>query len=154
MQPPNHPNHHEPPTYQLRPETEELRQFRVSRKSLVIAWAATGLAILALAGAAFGWVHETQVASGLAVQIRGLDQSNTRMAGEISQLSGHQATMSASQARMSARMSSADPASSLITCKDLRAMDLTTVSGGSVSSVPGTVNLSYGAVQLPKHCNR
>ena len=80
-------------------------------------------------------------------QIHGLDQSYSRLAGEYAALSNR-------QAQTSAQVAASDPASdsNLITCSDLRHMHLATVNSGSVSSVPGTVDLSQNPVPLPGHC--
>jgi len=105
---------------------------------------ATGVAILAVALAfmAGGLVHADSVNSGQAAQIRGLNQANARMSLQISQ--------------MTATLSGQNPASDtdLVTCGDLRHMGLTVTTGGSVSSVPGSVDLSSNPVRLPAHCSK
>jgi hypothetical protein len=39
-----------------------------------------------------------------------------------------------------------------ITCRDLQRVGLTMTTSGTVSSVPGTVNLSQSPVRIPAHC--
>ena len=56
---------------------------------------------------------------------------------------------------LSARLAASDPSAdtNLITCADLARMGLTTTTGGSVSSVPGSVSLNTTRVPIPAHCS-
>jgi hypothetical protein len=117
----------------------------------------TGLAITAVIAVAALWaaaislvmlLHARNISSAQATQIRALNQANTHLAGEV-------AALSTRQTQTSAQVAAADPAadSSLITCTDLKHMRLMTATGGSVSSVPGTVSLTQSPVSLPQHCS-
>jgi hypothetical protein len=105
---------------------------------------ATGAVIAAMATALVltvgGLVHADNVNGGQAAQIHALNQANARLADQAS--------------RMTAALSGQNPAgdTDLITCGDLRHMGLTVTTGGSVSSVPGTVSLIQNAVRMPAHC--
>jgi hypothetical protein len=136
-------------TIRARAAPEETTQdFSVLRLStgLRVFMIVTGAAILAIAVAlavmAGGLMHADSVNSGQAAQIRGLNQANARMSLQISQ--------------MAATLSGQNPASDtdLVTCGDLRHMGLTVTTGGSVSSVPGSVDLSSNPVRLPAHCSK
>jgi hypothetical protein len=135
-------------TYEIR-EPEDKPPPRPKASAAGVALTAVGIAAalcLALAALAIA-AHAGKVSTSQAAQIRALDQSNTRLAGEL-------AADSSQLAGMSARLAAADPASdsALITCADLRRMNLLATTGGSVSAVPGPVSLSQSAVALPAHC--
>jgi hypothetical protein len=108
--------------------------------------AGTGAAILVLAVALVltvaGLMHAGSVNAGQAAQIRSLNQANARLSVQSSQ--------------MNAALNGQNPAAdaSLVTCTDLRRMGLVVTTGGSVSSVPGTVSLRQAPVRLPGHCAR
>jgi hypothetical protein len=112
--------------------------------------------LIALGVGILGQLHENNVSSAQSAQIHALDSSNTRLARELATDNNQLSQMSAKLAAMGAKVTATDPASdsSLITCGDLRRMDLTATTGGSVSSVPGNVNLSQAPVPLPAHCPR
>jgi hypothetical protein len=85
-------------------------------------------------------MHADNVSTGQAAQIRGLNQANARLSTQLSQVS----------ATLAGQNPSAD--TDLITCADLRHMGLEVTTGGSVSSVPGSVDLSQTPAQIPAHC--
>jgi uncharacterized protein HemX len=136
-----------PASFTIRPEAAE-EETQDTTMPLDVAvkvyMAATGAVIvviaIALVLAIGGLMHANSVNGGQAAQIRSLNQANARMSLQISQ--------------MTATLSGQNPASDtdLITCADLRRMGLTLTTGGSVSSVPGTVNLSQNPVRIPAHC--
>lgn len=140
-----------PAAYQIHHEkSPEMKAIATVRVWVLITAGISTLALVASVLGITGWaqaMHDGHTISFQATQIHGLDQSNTNLAGELSQLSNR-------LTGMSAQVSAADPASdsSLVTCADLRHMGLTTTTGGSVSSVPGTVDLSRAPVPLPGHC--
>lgn len=147
-----------PAEYELHPEQDTgMRPVRVATRAVTLAILAITVATAAVAVSVVCIImtlHATKASNSQAMQIRMLDQSNTRLAGEVSALSNRQTQTSA---RLAATQSAAsDP--SLITCSDLRHMDLIATSGGSgnVSSVPGTViiDLSQSRVPLPGHCSK
>ena len=113
----------------------------------VIASCVAGVAIIGAVIAIVLYFGARSTSSFQTTQIHGLDQSYSRLAGEYAALSNR-------QAQTSAQVAASDPASdsNLITCSDLRHMHLATVNSGSVSSVPGTVDLSQNPVPLPGHC--
>jgi hypothetical protein len=109
------------------------------------------LPIVALAASGFVWLHTATPDTGQASQLRA-------ETSQIHALNTEVAALKLQLAEVSARQAEDNPASdsSLITCKDIRRMDLQQVTGGSgnVSSVPGTVSVSIGTVNvaLPVHC--
>lgn len=124
---------------------EKPRETSVTKAALVIA----GI-VLAVSVAVFGVVHADKVSSSQAAQIQALDKSNTHLAGELATVTNQLSQMSAKLSATQSEASATNP--DLITCADLRHMDLTTTTGGSVSAVPGSVSLDQGSVPLPEHC--
>jgi hypothetical protein len=78
-------------------------------------------------------------------QIHQLYQANSRLAGQLS-------AQSTQLGQVSAGLATENP--SLITCRDLKNMALTAITGGSVSAVPGNVSLSTNTIPLPGHCKK
>jgi uncharacterized protein HemX len=116
--------------------------------------AIVAVAALVIAAWAFTGQHQdTRTIASQAAEIHLLDQSNTRLAQEQAADVTQRDQVSAQLGQMSSRLAAADPSGSLITCADLRRMDLTETTGGSVSAVPGNVSLSQSRVPLPRHCN-
>jgi uncharacterized protein HemX len=110
---------------------------------------------LVIAAWAFAGQHQdTRTIASQAAEIHLLDQSNTRLAQEQAADVTQRDQVSAQLAQMSSRLAAADPSSSLITCADLRHIRLMVVSGGTVSAVPGSVNLAESSMPfpLPRHC--
>jgi hypothetical protein len=137
-----------PAEYELNePEPKPRQPVNVPQLVLTIA-GFTGTLCVALFALA-GVFHANGTSAFQAKKIQNLDTSNTRLAAE-------NAALSMQLSQLSARLSAADPSSdaSLVTCSDLRQMRLTVITGGSVSSVPGSVSLSQSAVALPAHCKR
>jgi hypothetical protein len=150
MAPNNHDIH---ATYKLRPENRaEVTRTQVASRALAFALTGTAVAAVALAAAVVAIImllHARNVSSSQAAQIHALDQANTRLTS----------TLIAEQDRLaqtSARITKTDPAddANLITCSDLKRMNLKATTGGSVSSVPGTVTMTQNLVTLPAHCAR
>lgn len=118
--------------------------------AMVLAVIASCLAGIAIVGAVVAIVLYAGARSTITFQgnqIHGLDKNSIRQSQEI-------AGLSTKQAQTSAQLAASDPASdsSLITCSDLRHMNLTTTTGGSVSAVPGTVQLNTSPARMPGHC--
>jgi hypothetical protein len=112
--------------------------------------------IAALTVSVLALLHVSTVSTPQAAQIRSLQSSSTRLAGQVAAERAEIAGLRSELAGLGARLTSADPASdpSLITCGDLRRMDLRQTTGGSVPAVPGPVDLDQAAVALPAHCAR
>ena len=128
-------------------DEESTRDAKAPRPSMTIIWvclAITGAVIAVIAIALVltigGLMHADNVNAGQAAQIRSLNQANARLMTE--------------QSEMNAALNGQNPAAdtNLVTCADLRKMGLTIATGGSVSSVPGTVSLSQNPVRIPAHC--
>src|ERR1700728_1989921 len=79
-------------------------------------------------------------------QIHALDKSIRRQAGEI-------ASLKIELGETSAKLTASDPASnsSLITCHDLKHMNLTETTGASIEA-GGSIGLGQSHVPLPAHC--
>jgi hypothetical protein len=144
-----------PASYELHPGERSAQELRIRHSSITLG---TGLAFTAIIAAAalvtavisiMLLLHARSVSSFQTSQIHAVDQSNTRLAQEIAGLSNR-------QSEISAQVAAADPASdsNLITCRDLRNMGLMATTGGSISSVPGTVSLNQSPVSLPAHCSK
>jgi hypothetical protein len=144
-----HGRHDAASSYTIRAEAapdENTKDFKVPHMDLGIKvyMVATGAVMVAMAIALVltigGLMHADNVNGGQAAQIHALNQANARLADQAS--------------RMTATLSGQNPASDtdLITCGDLRHMGLTVTTGGSVSSVPGTVSLIQNPVRIPAHC--
>jgi hypothetical protein len=116
------------------PLCKGVRAFMIAAGAVLLA---LGVGLVLTIG---GLMHADKVNSGQAAQIHALNQSNARMSGQLSVVA--------------AALSGQNPAddTNLITCADLRKMGLSVTTGGSVSSVPGSVNLSQNAVRIPAHC--
>jgi hypothetical protein len=117
-------------------------------------WIVTAVAVFALIGCiggGIGWAkadHYSGTVTGQQSQINQLITS-------VNRLTKNYGTLNNRQAQTSAKLSAADPlppASAIITCRDLRAMGLTEVTGAYASSVPGSVSIDHGSVSLPAHC--
>jgi hypothetical protein len=126
-------------------EEESAKGAKVPRVDLVYMISSGAVIVVIAVALVFmvgGLVHADNVNSGQAAQIRSLNQANARMSLQLSQ--------------MNSALSGQNPAadSNLVTCADLRKMGLTITTGGSVSSVPGTVNLSQNPVRIPAHCSK
>lgn len=136
------------------PAEYELQQEKPPEiKTASVATVLIGIGVLvAIAAAIIALVLAAQgknVISQQSAQIRALDASNTRMAGEITALSNR-------QTQMSAKLSASDPSSDkdLITCQDWHSLTKTTGGSVSVTAVPSTatVSLSQNRVSMPGHC--
>jgi hypothetical protein len=132
-------------TYQIHPP----RPHDKTVSAGITAGIAIAMAALALALSLVGFLHQNKATAQQAIQIRLLNQANARLAIELAQDSTRLNSMTAV-------LTGDDPSSdgNLVTCRDLRQMNLSVTTGGSVNSVPGTVNLQQSAVSLPRHCGR
>jgi hypothetical protein len=128
-------------------EDEPAQDVKVPRPNTNIIWvclAVTGIVITGMAIALVltigGLMHANTVNTGQAAQIRSLNQANARLMTE--------------QSEMNAALNGQNPAAdtNLVTCGDLRKMALTVTTGGTVSSVPGTVSLTQSPARIPAHC--
>ena len=140
-----HPEKQEiPATYELRPkEPGDVNGMNIVKASLVIAGIVAALAI-----GIVGILHANNVSRTQTTQIRQLESSNTRLAGELSAASNQ-------LSQMSAKLAAADPASdsNLITCRDLHNMSLMGINGASIVT-GGGISLNQSAVPLPAHCKK
>lgn len=138
-----------PPVYEIYPPEDSSPPPKPGA-AVPLAAAAVAVAVAALCMAVLGMLNAGSTASAnrsQAAQIRALSAANARLSRELT-------AQGTELQQVTARLAAADPASdaNLITCSDLRSMHLTTTGGGSVSSVPGNVNLSQNPVPLPAHC--
>jgi uncharacterized protein HemX len=135
-------------SYEVVPPEPPKHKISIREMALIIA----GI-VAALAVGVSSIIHGNTVSASQANEIHALDQSNTRLAGQVADLSNQLATVDNRLAEMSAKVTAADPSSdsSLITCADIRHMDLTVTTGGSVVA-GGVVDLSQSSIPLPAHC--
>jgi hypothetical protein len=137
--------HDAPTSYEIYPEKpREPGQWTFTRIGLIVA-GIVAVAIMVIQSLAI--THLSTISGAQATQIHQLYQANSRLAGQVS-------AQGTQLSQVSAKV--ADPAvnPSLITCHDLRNMALIAITGASVSSVPGSVNLSQSAVPIPGHCKK
>jgi len=129
-----------PASFTIWTEEDETQDRKIPGPNINVIWlclAITGAVIAVVAAglilAIGGLMHADSVNAGQAAQIRALNQANARMSGQLSQM---------------------NPASDtkLVTCGDLRKMGLTVTTGGTVSSVPGSVSLAQNPIRIPAHC--
>jgi uncharacterized protein HemX len=133
-----------PATYELHPEkkAQDVKHADAAKTALVIA----GI-VAALSAAIVGILYANNVNNSQATQIRALNSANTRLAGELSAQSNQLARISA---RLAAVQSAAnDPI--LITCTDLRHMNLMATDSAGIEA-GGSIGLNQSPVPLPPHC--
>lgn len=121
---------------------------------VTIAWVIIGIVALLGAGLAlYNWANSSKTGGSTSASISTLDQSQTRLAGEVSaqrqQITSLHRVVAADSSALSALRAKVDDD---ISCADLAKMKLLETTGGSVSSVPGSVDLSQSPVPLPKPC--
>ena len=141
----------EPPPTETQPQQPP--SFRPATTVMVIAVIAVVLALFAFALGGLAFLHSSKTGGSTSASISTLDQSQTRFAGEVSaqrqQITSLHRVVAADSSALSALRAKVDDD---ISCADLAKMKLLETTGGSVSSVPGSVDLSQSPVPLPKPC--
>jgi hypothetical protein len=137
-------------TYQIHePDEPGKRLARAIALAFVVLVVVAAITITSL-----GVLRANGMSNSQAAQIHALKIANARLAYEVTTEQSELRQLSAKQTQMSARLASAASNNGLVTCNDLRHMNLTTTTGGSVSAVPGSVSLNQSAVSLPAHCRK
>jgi septal ring factor EnvC (AmiA/AmiB activator) len=137
--------------YEEVPPEPSKRRISVGELAVIVAGIliAVGLSVAAL-------LRSNTMNASQNVSTRALDQNYSQLSGEIGKLKSQITSLTNQLASVNNRLAqtdakvSADP-SNVITCQDLRRMDITSTTGASIVT-GGSIALDVSSVPLPVHC--
>jgi hypothetical protein len=132
-----------PATYEIHAE-EKASQARVGTGTMALIIGSVMIALCAVLVAVAGQLHANKVNAEQSAQIHMLNLDNSRMASELS-------AQNSALNQVSDVLAKNGPASSFVTCSDLRRLRLTVTTGASIEA-GGSVAVSTSPVALPPHC--